>query len=130
MKIPKYIQKAINDQELYVLGTSSKDKMPNLIYVKFLKVYNDSQILIADNKFFKTDKNLKENFQMSFVILDKNTGKSYQLKGSVEIYQNGPIFEETVKWVEELRSSSTTQAKSAVILNVEEIYSGANKILN
>jgi predicted pyridoxine 5'-phosphate oxidase superfamily flavin-nucleotide-binding protein len=130
MKIPKYIQKAINDQELYVLGTSSKDKMPNLIYVKFLKVYNDSQILIADNKFFKTDKNLKENSQMSFLILDKNTGKSYQLKGSVEIYQNGPIFEETVKWVEELRSSSTTQAKSAVILNVEEIYSGANKILN
>jgi len=130
MKIPEYIQKVVNDQKLYILGTSSKDKMPNLIYVKFLKVHNDSQILIADNKFFKTDKNLKENLQMSFIILDKDTGKSYQLKGNVEVYKNGPIFEETVKWVEELRSGSTIQAKAAIILNIEEIYSGANKILN
>ena len=129
MKIPEYIQKAISDQGLYVLGTSSENKMPNLIYVKFLKVYNDSQILIADNKFFKTDENLKENAQMSFVILDKESGKSYQLKGNVEIYKNGPIFEETVKWVEELRSGPTTQAKAAIILNIDEIYSGANKIL-
>ncbi len=130
MKIPKYIQKVINEQGLYVLGTSSKDKMPNLIYVKFLKIYNDSQILIADNKFFKTEKNLKDNSQISFIILDKDNGKSYQLKGNVEVYKNGPIFEETVKWVEELRSGSTIQAKAAIILNIEEIYSGANKILN
>ena len=129
MRIPEHIQKAIKEQGVYILGTSSKENVPNLIYVKFLKVYNDSQILIADNKFFKTEKNLKENPQMSFVILDKERGKSYQLKGGVEIYQNGPIFEETVKWVEELRSSPTTEAKSAVILNIEEIYSGANKIL-
>jgi predicted pyridoxine 5'-phosphate oxidase superfamily flavin-nucleotide-binding protein len=130
MKIPKYIQKVINEQGLYVLGTSSKDKMPNLIYVKFLKIYNDSQILIADNKFFKTEKNLKDNSQISFIILDKDNGKSYQLKGNVEVYKNGPIFEETVKWVEELRSGPTIQTKSAVILNIEEVYSGANKILN
>ncbi len=129
MNIPDYIQKAINDQGLYILGTSSKENVPNLIYVKFLKVYNDSQILIANNKFFKTEKNLKENPQMSFVILDKESGKSYQLKGNVKIYQDGPIFEETVKWVEELRHNPTTEAKSAVILNIEEIYCGAEKIL-
>ena len=129
MNIPDYIQKAINDQGLYILGTSSKENVPNLIYVKFLKVYNDSQILIANNKFFKTEKNLKENPQMSFVILDKESGKSYQLKGNVKIYQDGPIFEETVKWVKKFRSSNTTYLKSAVVLNVEEIYCGAEKIL-
>ncbi len=128
MNIPKNIQKIIEEQSLYTFSTSSKDGIPNTIYVKFLKVYNDSQILIADNKFFKTEKNLLENPRISLVVLDKETKVSYQLKGSVEIYKEGSLYNEVVKWVEEKRSKPTTFPKAAIILNVEEIYSGARKI--
>ena len=53
MRIPIYIQEIINKQELHILSTSTKDGIPNIIYLKFLKVYNDKQILIANNIFFK-----------------------------------------------------------------------------
>ena len=71
MKIPKHIQEIIDKQELHILSTSTKDGLPNIIYLKFLKVYNDKQILIANNKFFKTETNLLENPKISFVVLDK-----------------------------------------------------------
>jgi predicted pyridoxine 5'-phosphate oxidase superfamily flavin-nucleotide-binding protein len=128
MKMPKNIQEVIGKQDLYVISTSSKDGMPNTIYVKFLKVYNDEQVVIADNKFSKTENNLQENPKMSFVVLDRENKKSYQVKGSVEVQKEGAVFDEVVKWVEEKRSGPMTNAKAAVLLNVEEIYSGAEKI--
>ena len=128
MKIPKHIQEVINEQELHILSTASKEGIPNIIYLKFLKVHNDEQIIIADNKFCKTEKNLLENPKISFVVLDKENKKSYQIKGIVEIHKDDQIFKDTVKWVEEERSGPTTQAKSGIILNVEEIYCGAEKI--
>jgi predicted pyridoxine 5'-phosphate oxidase superfamily flavin-nucleotide-binding protein len=128
MKIPKHIQEAINKQGLHILSTSTKEGIPNIIYLKFLKVYNDKQILIANNKFFKTEKNLFENPNIAFVVLDKENKKAYQIKGTAEIHKDDKIFEDAAKWVKENRSGSTTYPKSAVILNVKEIYCGAEKI--
>ena len=88
MIIPKYIQEIINKQELHTLSTSTKEGIPNIIYLKYLKVYNNEQILIANNKFFKTEKNLLENPKISFIVLDKENGKAYQIKGNVEIHKN------------------------------------------
>ncbi len=128
MKIPKHIQEIINKQELHILSTSTKDGIPNIIYLKFLKVYNDKQILIADNKFSKTEKNLLENPRISFVVLDKENEQSYQVKGTIEFHRDGNIFKDAVEWVEDKRSSPATYPKSGIILNVEEIYCGAEKI--
>ena len=128
MKIPKHIQEIINKQELHVLSTSTKEGTPNIIYLKFLKVYNNEQIIIANNKFFKTEKNLLENPKISFVVLDKKNKKSYQIKGTAEFHKDDQIFEETVRWVKDERSNPTTYPKSGIILNVKEIYCGAEKI--
>jgi len=43
MKIPKYIQNVINNQKLHILSTSTKKGIPNIIYLTFLKVYNNSK---------------------------------------------------------------------------------------
>ena len=128
MKIPKHIQEIIDKQELHILSTSTKDGLPNIIYLKFLKVYNDKQILIANNKFFKTETNLLENPKISFVVLDKENNKSYQIKSTIEFHSDDKIFKDTVEWVENKRSGPTTYPKSGIILNVEEIYCGAEKI--
>ncbi len=128
MKIPKYIQEIINKQELHILSTSTKGGTPNIIYLKCLKVYNDEQILIANNKFFKTEKNLLENPKISFVVLDKENKKSYQIKGDVQFHKDNQIFKDVVRWVEEKRSSPTIYPKSAIILNVRDVYCGAEKI--
>ena len=128
MIIPKYIQEVIDKQELYTLSTSTKEGIPNSIYVKFLKIYNNEQILIANNKFSKTEKNLIENPRISFVVLDKENKKAYQIKGTVEFHKNNQIFKDTVKWVEDKRSGLTTYPKSGILLNVEEIYCGSEKV--
>ena len=131
MKIPEKAQKAIVGQDLHLVATASREGKPNLIYVKFLRVYNEKRLMVANNKFFKTEKNLLENPKMAVVVLDKETGKAYQLKGSVEIHKEGNVFEECVKWVKETRikeSKPEMVPKAAVVLNVEEIYCGAERI--
>ncbi|MCK5460318.1 pyridoxamine 5'-phosphate oxidase family protein [Candidatus Parcubacteria bacterium] len=128
MKIPKYIQKIINKQELYILSTSSKERTPNIIYIKFLKVLSDEQILIANNKFFKTEKNLLENPKISFIILDKKNKKSYQIKGIAEFHKDDQIFKDTIEWVKDKRSTAAIYPKSGIVLNVKKIYCGAKKI--
>ena len=128
MKIPKHIQEVINKQELHILSTSSKEGTPNIIYLKFLKVYDDEQILIANNKFSKTEKNLLENPKISFVVFDKENRKAYQIKGTVEFHKEDQIFKDTVRWVKDKKLASATYPKSGIILNVKEIYCGAEKI--
>lgn len=128
MKIPEYIKKVIDNQDLHILSTSTKNGVPNIVYVKFLKVYNDEQILIANNKFHKTEHNLTENPQLAFVVLDPENMESYQIKGKIEFHEDDEIFEETLSWVKEKRPSPDVYPKSGVILNVEEIYRGAEKV--
>ncbi|MBN2457905.1 pyridoxamine 5'-phosphate oxidase family protein [Candidatus Woesearchaeota archaeon] len=126
MKIPEHIQEVISSQELHTLSTSSAEGIPNIIYLKFLKVYNDCQILIADNKFHKTKKNLLENPRIAFVVYDKDSRKAYQIKGKAEIHTDDNIFSDTVEWVHSRRPD--IDPKSGVVLNVEEIYCGAERI--
>ena len=127
MKIPTNIQNIINKQQLHILSTSTKEGIPNIIYLLFLKVYNDEQILIANNKFFKTEKNLLENPIIAFVVFDKENKKAYQIKGNIEIHKDDEVFDDTVKWVKSERPD--INPKSAIIVNVEEIYCGAEKVL-
>ena len=127
MKIPKHIQEVINKQEIHILSTSTKDGMPNIIYLKFLKVYTDEQILIANNKFSKTEKNILENPRISFVVMDVENRKAYQLKGTVEIHKDDKIYDYTADWVKTKRPDMDLP-KSGVILNIQEIYCGSEKI--
>lgn len=124
MKIPDYIKEIINNQELHTICTASKDGHPNIVYVKFLKVYDDDKVLVANNKFHKTEQNLKENPRMSFVVIEDK--KAYQIKGSTETHTQGPVFDDTVSWVKEKRPDM--YPKAGVLINVEEIYNGAEKI--
>ncbi len=128
MKIPEYIRNIIDNQDLHVLSTSTKNGVPNIIYLKFLKVYNDEQILIANNKFHKTEHNLTENPRLAFVVLDPENMRSYQIKENVEFHEDDEVFEETLSWVKQKRPHPNIYPRSAVIVNVEEIYCGAEKI--
>ena len=101
MRIPKHIQDVISKQDLHTLATATPDGVPNIIYVKFLKVHDDERVLIANNKFQKTEENLSTNPQLAFVVLDEENHCSYQLKGTVSIHNHEEIFKETSRWVED-----------------------------
>ena len=117
---------AIEKTSPVCISTSNKEGIPNIVYVTFLKPYDDETIVIADNKFCKTLENLKTNPVLSFVVLDKDVKKSYQVKGKVEYVTEGEKFDYTFKWVKEKRPD--LNPKGAAFISVEEIFSGAEKL--
>lgn len=121
-KMNPRIKEIFEKQEIIVLATASKDGMPNVVPVNAKKIIDDETILISDQFFNKTLKNLKENPQVAITIWDKLEG--YQLKGTVTIETSGKRFEETAKWIDEMakKLNLPIKSKGAVILKLTEIY--------
>lgn len=122
VNIPDNVKRAIVKQDVFPVATSTTTGIPNVAYVKYLKVLDDHRILIGDNYFDKTKENIVNNKQLSFVVLDEEKG-SFQIKGTAERLTKGELFEQVQQWV-----SEKFPRVAAVVLNVEKIYSGAEII--
>jgi len=121
-KIPDVVKKAISKQELFCVATSTSKGIPNVAYIKYLKVVDDQTILIADNYLHKTRDNIVNNGKIAFAVLDEEKG-SFQIKGTARRLTKGSMFDEVQKWVTEKLPKA-----AAVVMNVEEIYNGAEII--
>jgi len=116
------VKKAISQQEFFPVATSDQNGIPNVVYIKYLKVIDDQTVLIADNYLNKTRDNILNNSKIAFVVLDDDKG-SYQIKGTAQRITDGPMFNEVQKWVPE-----RLPREAAIVMSVEEIYNGAEKI--
>ena len=116
------IKEIFEKQETAVLATATKDGVPNVVPVSAKKIIDDETIIISDQFFLKTLKNLKDNPQVAIAVWDKLEG--YQIKGKVTIETSGLRFEETAKWIEEVgkKLNLPLKSKGAVIVKVTEIY--------
>jgi len=121
-QLPDAVKKAISKQELFCVATSTKNGIPNVVYVKYLKIVDDQTILIADNYLSKTRDNITNNSKIAFAVLDEEKG-SFQIKGTARRLTKGSMFEEVQRWVPE-----KLPRVAAVVMNVEEIYNGAKLI--
>lgn len=121
--LPEKVSKAWDDREgPIVLSTVNGDGIPNAIYATCVSKFNDSTIVIANNYFSKTLQNILAGSKGTILFLTKE-GKSYQLKGRIEYHKEGPIYEDMKKWNPEKHPGH-----AAAALNVEEVYSGAEKL--
>jgi len=116
------IKNAISKQEAFPVATSSKEGMPNVAYISYLKVIDDQTVLIADNYLNKTRDNILDNGHVSFVVLDEEKG-SFQIKGTAKRLTEGPLFDDVQTWV-----SDNLPKVAAVVMHVEKIYNGAECI--
>ena len=121
-QLPKEVREAISKQEVFSVATSSLEGVPNVIYVKYLKVIDDETILIAENFFHKTRENILNNPRAAFAVRDEEKG-SFQVKSSLKRLTSGPMFEEIQKWCPD-----ELPREAAVILHVEEVYNGAKRL--
>ena len=124
--LPVAVKTAIDKASIACVATADNNAMSNVVYVSYLKYLDDETIVIADNKFSKTRSNLDSNPKLSFVVLDPDTHKSYQVKGSVVCYTDGDNYQSVVDWVHMKKPELTP--KAAFYLHVEEVYCGAEKI--
>ena len=125
-KLPKEvresIEKAILKEEAFPVATASNDSTANVAYITYLKPIDDETILIADNFLNKTRDNILANSKVSFVVLDEKKG-SYQIKGSAKRLTEGEMFEHVQDWV-----VNELPRVAAIVMKVEEVYNGAEKI--
>ena len=122
-KMNQRMKEIFEKQQTIVLGTATKEGVPNVVPIGAKKIIDEETILISDQFFNKTLKNIKDNPHVAITIWDNHEG--YQLKGTVTIETSGARFEETAKWIEEMGKSKNIPLKSrgALIVQLTEIYS-------
>ena len=121
---PEGVSKAWDDRKGPVVFTTVDDKgIPNAIYVTCVRKFNGGTIVIADNYFDKTRKNILAGSKGS-VLFISNEGKAFQVKGAIEYHKEGSIFEDMKKW-----NPTKHPGHAAAVLKVEEVYSGSKKLL-
>lgn len=105
-----------------ILATTDADGTPNVIYVTCVSAFGNNRLVVADNYFDKTRKNFLRGGKGAMLFRSK-TGKAYQVKGTLEYYSEGGVFEDMKRWNPEKHPGH-----AAAALRVETVYSGAQKL--
>lgn len=117
------IQAWENREGPVVLTTVDAAGFPNSIYVTCVRKVADDQIVVADNKMNKTRANLKAGSRVSLLYITPEK-KAIQVKGSATYQTEGDIFDEMKNgWLDK-----KFPGLAAVVIRVEEVYSGAEKL--
>ena len=105
-----------------VMTTVDENGKANSIYATCVSLYKDEHILVANNYFNKTLKNIENNCDGNFLFITSDN-KAYQLKGTYNYYTEGEIFDDMKTW-----NPETHPGHGVAVLTVKEIYSGAELI--
>ena len=123
-KLPEKVNKAwINREERIIFTTVDENGIPNSVYITCTARYGEDLIVIADNYFDKTKKNILSGSKGSVLFITKD-GTAYQAKGSIEYHREGEIYDDMKTWNPEKHPGH-----AAVALKIEEVYSGADKVM-
>lgn len=107
-----------------VLTTVDSNGVPNTIYVTCVKKISGDKIVVADNKMQKTQANILAGCPVNLLYITKEK-KAFQLKGSVEYQTSGNIFDDMKDgWLDK-----KYPGRAAVVINIEEVYSGAERLV-
>ena len=106
-----------------VLATVSPEGVPNAIYATCVKKYADDLLVVADNYFSKTRANIAAGSKGSILFITEDN-KAYQVKGTIEYIQSGPIYDDMKAWLDPKHPGH-----AAAVLHVEEAYNGATRLL-
>ena len=121
--LPKEVSEAWDGEKGPVVFTTvDSDGVPNSIYVTCVSKYDEETILIADNYFDKTQKNILAGSKAS-VLFITDEDKAFQIKGTIEYYKDGAIFEDMKKW-----NPENLPGHAVAVVKVEDVYSGATKL--
>lgn len=122
--LPEKARSAWNTRETAaVFATVDPEGIPNAIYVTCVSMHGEDKIVIADNYFVKTLKNIQAGSSGTVLFLTPDK-KSYQIKARIEYHTTGEIYEEMKGW-----NPTKHPGRAAVVLNVEEVYSGGERLL-
>jgi uncharacterized protein len=106
-----------------VLTTVDKGSTPNAIYVTCLALHDARTVVVADNYFDKTRRNILAGSKGSLLFIT-DSNKTFQIKGTFSYHTSGPVFDHMKSW-----NPKKHPGHAAAALAVEEVFSGAEKLL-
>jgi predicted pyridoxine 5'-phosphate oxidase superfamily flavin-nucleotide-binding protein len=122
--LPEEVSKAWENRKgPIILTTVSKEGTPNSIYATCVAKYSEDTLVVANNYFSKTLKNIEAGSSGSILFITPDN-KSYQVKGRIECHTDGPLFEDMKKWNPEKHPGH-----AATALKVEAVFKGAEQLL-
>lgn len=107
-----------------ILTTVDADGTPNSIYATCVSMFGDQRLVVADNYFDKTRRNIQAGGDKAAILFMAGGGKAYQVKGDIEYHTQGEVFEDMKSW-----NPPKHPGHAAASLVVREVYSGAEKLL-
>ncbi len=120
VKMPSEVRETLEKQKPVPIATASKSGVPNVVFIGLLKIVDDETLMIADNFFYKTASNLKENPKISVLCYSSETKKSFQIKGNATLSKEGENFNQMREWVHGINNK--LPAKACVMVKITEIY--------
>ena len=121
--LPESVSKAWDEKDgPIILTTVNKDGVPNSIYATCVSKFDEETLVVANNYFSKTQENIIAGSKAS--ILFKTKDGAYQVKGKLEYHTEGELFDDMKKW-----NPKEHPGHAAAALKVEEVFSGAEKLL-
>ena len=121
--LPEKVSKAWEDrEEAVIFSTVDADGVPNAIYATCVSKFSEDTLVIANNFFDKTMKNILSGSKGSVLFMTGDQ-TSYQVKGRIEYHTEGPIFDDMKSW-----NPKENPGHGAAALKVEEVYSGAERL--
>ena len=121
--LPESVSKAWEQRKgPAVFTTVDTSGVPNSIYVGCMSKYDDQTVLVADNYFDKTRKNIKAGSKGSFLFITDG-GKAFQIKGDIEYHTEGELFKDMKSW------NPSHPGHAVAAIRVTEVYSGAEKLV-
>jgi len=118
-QLPEAVSQAWEQHEgPIVLTTVDREGNPNAIYATCVRQVNEDTWVVADNFFNKTRANILAGSKASLLFITKE-GKSYQVKGRIEYYTEGPVFDEMKQW-----NPAKLPGHAAAALKVEHVFAG------
>ena len=122
--LPEDVRKAWDNRKGPVIfSTVDKNAVPNAIYATCVNLFDEDSIVVADNYFDKTRNNILAGSKGSILFITE-ADKAFQVKGTLEYHKEGDVFEDMKTW-----NPQQHPGHAAAVLKVEEVYSGAEKLL-
>ena len=116
-KLTEEAKKAISEFGPGLVATAGKDGKPNVSAKGSFRVLDDEHVIFADVSSPRTVANLRENPQLSAIVLDRATRKGCRIWGKAEILDSGDLFDT----MSAEYASRNRQLKHLVKVTVEEV---------
>ena len=120
MVIPEEVKATIQQPMLIALATSSRQGIPNVVYMLQYWWLNADELVIGDLFMKATQKNVQENEHVSLCVWDEQQNRSYKLKGTARYETSGPAYDLANENLHKKKPDK--DFKGVVTIKVNEIY--------